>query len=201
MLLGSLNDEIRMTNDKTKADMTTHEPRHTNHERRIRWILAILLTTFTLIALPACDDHATVAASKPAPATAPAAWREKLADKVTAAEIRKEARQNAESLVDLMNANLADPAISMQGKLAEFTGSLLQSDSDRLIIGDASGTMVIIILKPGQIAPTKDNPPAAITAIGIIRLVDPRPREVTIVDTELTFITRPTPPPASAPAE
>ena len=151
----------------------------------------IVLNLFVFAA--GCDDHASVATSKPAPATAPAAWREKLADRISAAEIRKEARQNAESVIDLMNANLADPAIAMQGKLAEFTGSLLQSDSDRLIIGDASGTMVIIILKPGQVAPTKDNAPAAITAVGIIRLVDPRPREITLVDTELTYITREAP--------
>jgi len=129
-----------------------------------------------------------------APATAPAAWREQLKDRVSAAEIRKEARENADGVVDAMNANQSELAISYQGKLAEFTGGLLQSDSDRLIIGDAGGTMVIIILKPGQVAPTKDNPPAAITAIGVIKLVDPRPREITMADTELTFITRPTPP-------
>lgn len=144
------------------------------------------------LSLAACDDTASVVTSRPAPATAPAAWREKLADRISAGEIRQEARKNAESVVDAMNANLADVAISYQGKLAEFTGSLLESDSERLIIGDASGTMVIIILRRGQAAPSRENAPAAITVIGVIKLVDPRPREITLADTELTFITRPT---------
>lgn len=172
--------------------MTKHPSHRTNRGPLTCWTLAILAAGTLLLPLAGCDDTPPKPATRPA-ATAPAAWREKLADQVSAAEIRKEARHNAESLVDLMNANLADPAIAMQGKLAEFTGTLLQSDSDRLIIGEASGTMVIIILKPGQVAPTKDNPPAAITAIGVIQLVDPRPREVTLVDTELTYITREAP--------
>lgn len=172
--------------------MTKHPSHRTNRSALTRWTLAILAASTLLLPLTGCDNTPPKPATRPA-ATAPAAWREKLADQVTAAKIREEARQNADGVIDAMNANLSDVAISYQGKLAEFTGTMLQSDSDRLIIGEASGTMVIIILKPGQIAPSKDNPPAAITVIGVIQLVDPRPREVTLVDTELTFITREAP--------
>jgi hypothetical protein len=173
----------------SKDHMTKHQSHRANRGAWARWSLAILAAGALLPPLAGCDDTPPKPATRPA-AAAPAAWREKLADQVSAAKIREEARQNAQGVVDAMNANLSDAAIAYQGRLAEFTGSMLQSDSDRLIIGEAGGTMVIILLKPGQVAPTKDNPPAAVTALGVIQLVDPRPREITLADTELTYITR-----------
>ncbi len=157
--------------------------------RRIWQLLALCALA---VILPACEDHATVASSRPAPASAPAQWRASMGDPALAGQFRRDARGNAQALVDAMNAEQNDLAISYQGKLAEFTGSLLQSDASRLIIGDANGNMIIILLRADQQAPSRDNPPAAITAMGIIQLVDPRPKEITLGDTELTLINRPT---------